>query len=77
MGSHRENNIRLQDKNTVKCCFERELNAMGDIKHRNVVALRGYYNTPHDNILIYELMKNGSLDTILHRFLFRCRKLSK
>ncbi|XP_057865941.2 receptor-like serine/threonine-protein kinase At1g78530 isoform X2 [Cryptomeria japonica] len=46
--------------------FERELDAMGDIKHRNVVTLRGYYSTSHVNILVYDLMKNGSLDTILH-----------
>ncbi|KAK1399204.1 putative ATP binding protein [Heracleum sosnowskyi] len=46
--------------------FERELEAMGDIKHRNVVVLHGYYTAPHYNLLIYELMPNGSLDTFLH-----------
>lgn len=46
--------------------FERELEAMGDIKHRNIVTLHGYYSAPHYNLLIYELMPNGSLDTILH-----------
>lgn len=46
--------------------FERELEAMGDIKHRNIVALYGYYTAPHYNLLIYELMTNGSLDTVLH-----------
>lgn len=46
--------------------FERELEAMGDIKHRNIVTLHGYYTTPHYNLLIYELMPNGSLDAFLH-----------
>ncbi|KAL3821286.1 hypothetical protein ACJIZ3_007191 [Penstemon smallii] len=46
--------------------FERELEAMGDIKHRNIVTLHGYYTAPHYNLLIYELMPNGSLDTLLH-----------
>ncbi|XP_020097591.1 receptor-like serine/threonine-protein kinase At1g78530 isoform X2 [Ananas comosus] len=46
--------------------FERELNAMGDIKHRNIVPLHGYYIAPQFNLLIYELMPNGSLDTLLH-----------
>lgn len=46
--------------------FERELEAMGDIKHRNVVVLHGYYTAPHYNLLIYDLMPNGSLDTFLH-----------
>ncbi|CAK9134180.1 unnamed protein product [Ilex paraguariensis] len=46
--------------------FERELEAMGDIKHRNIVTLHGYYSSPHYNLLIYELMPNGSLDALLH-----------
>ncbi|KAB1216365.1 hypothetical protein CJ030_MR4G000598 [Morella rubra] len=46
--------------------FERELEAMGDIKHRNIVTLHGYYTATHYNLLIYELMPNGSLDTFLH-----------
>ncbi|XP_038898309.1 receptor-like serine/threonine-protein kinase At1g78530 isoform X1 [Benincasa hispida] len=46
--------------------FERELEAMGDIKHRNIVMLHGYYTAPHYNLLIYELMPNGSLYEYLH-----------
>lgn len=46
--------------------FERELHAMGDIKHRNIVSLHGYYIAAQFNLLIYELMPNGSLDTLLH-----------
>ncbi|XP_031116521.1 receptor-like serine/threonine-protein kinase At1g78530 [Ipomoea triloba] len=46
--------------------FEREVEAMADIKHRNIVTLHGYYTTPHYNLLIYELMPNGSLDKLLH-----------
>ncbi|KAL2476470.1 Receptor-like serine/threonine-protein kinase [Abeliophyllum distichum] len=39
---------------------------MGDIKHRNIVSLYGYYTAPQYNLLIYELMPNGSLDSLLH-----------
>ncbi|KAJ1254044.1 hypothetical protein BS78_03G001000 [Paspalum vaginatum] len=46
--------------------FERELQTMGDIKHRNIVPLCGYYAAPHVNLLIYDLMPNGSLDAALH-----------
>ncbi|KAJ6966221.1 hypothetical protein NC652_003947 [Populus alba x Populus x berolinensis] len=49
--------------------FERELEAMGDIKHRNILTLHGYCTTPQYNLLIYELMPNGSLDTFLHGYL--------
>ncbi|KAI8552361.1 hypothetical protein RHMOL_Rhmol06G0260700 [Rhododendron molle] len=48
--------------------FERELEAMGDIKHRNIVTLHGYYTAPHYNLLIYELMPNGSLAQLLHEY---------
>lgn len=46
--------------------FERELETLADIKHRNLCALRGYYSAPEINILIYDLMDNGNLDTWLH-----------
>ncbi|KAI4323104.1 hypothetical protein L6164_022736 [Bauhinia variegata] len=46
--------------------FEREMEAMTDINHRNIVTLHGYYTAPDYNLLIYELMPNGSLDTRLH-----------
>ncbi|CAH9147627.1 unnamed protein product [Cuscuta epithymum] len=46
--------------------FERELDTMADIKHRNIVTLHGYYTSPHYNLLIYELMPNGCLDKLLH-----------
>lgn len=46
--------------------FERELDAMGDIKHRNIASLNGYYIASQFNFLIYELMPNGSLDALLH-----------
>ncbi|GKV04200.1 hypothetical protein SLEP1_g16394 [Rubroshorea leprosula] len=46
--------------------FERELEAMGDIKHRNILTLHGYFTAPHYNLLIYELMPNGSLYNFLH-----------
>ncbi|XP_031406704.1 receptor-like serine/threonine-protein kinase At1g78530 isoform X2 [Punica granatum] len=47
--------------------FERELETMGDIKHRNIVTLHGYCTAPRHNLLIYDLMPNGSLDAVLHR----------
>ncbi|CAK9258536.1 unnamed protein product [Sphagnum jensenii] len=48
--------------------FERELETLADIKHRNLVSLRGYYSAPHINILIYDLMTQGNLDTLLHDY---------
>lgn len=46
--------------------FERELETLSDIKHRNLVTLRGYYSAPQVNLLVYDLMANGSLEDNLH-----------
>jgi hypothetical protein len=46
--------------------FERELATLADIKHRNLITLRGYYTTPDINLLLYDLMSNGNLDSLLH-----------
>lgn len=46
--------------------FEREVETLADIKHRNLVSLRGYYSAPEINVLVYDLMQNGSLDSWLH-----------
>lgn len=43
---------RLNKGNSaVERGFERELDAMGDIKHRNIVMLHGYYASPDFNFL--------------------------
>lgn len=46
--------------------FERELEALADLKHKNLVTLRGHYSAPNINILLYDLVGNGSLDTWLY-----------
>lgn len=46
--------------------FERELEVLGSIKHRNLVNLRGYCNGPFARLLIYDYLPGGSLDEVLH-----------
>lgn len=46
--------------------FEQELQTMANVKHRNLVSLRGYYSAPEINLLVYDLMPNGNLETVLH-----------
>ncbi|XP_054811605.1 receptor-like serine/threonine-protein kinase At1g78530 [Prosopis cineraria] len=58
--------VKRLNRGTADKGFERELESMADIKHRNIVTLHGYYTALHYNLLIYELMPNGSLDTFLH-----------
>ncbi|XP_028756047.1 LRR receptor-like serine/threonine-protein kinase FEI 1 [Neltuma alba] len=46
--------------------FERELEILGSIKHRYLVNLRGYCNSPTSKLLIYDYLPRGSLDEVLH-----------
>ncbi|XVE80743.1 hypothetical protein DITRI_Ditri15bG0004800 [Diplodiscus trichospermus] len=46
--------------------FEREVKKLGKIRHRNLVALEGYYWTPSLQLLIYEFVASGSLFKHLH-----------
>ncbi|XP_058103785.1 LRR receptor-like serine/threonine-protein kinase FEI 1 isoform X2 [Magnolia sinica] len=46
--------------------FERELEILGSIKHRYLVNLRGYCNSPSSKLLIYDFLSGGSLDEVLH-----------
>ncbi|ONK71626.1 uncharacterized protein A4U43_C04F10640 [Asparagus officinalis] len=46
--------------------FDRELEILGSIKHRYLVNLRGYCNSPSSKLLIYDFLPGGSLDEALH-----------
>ncbi|CAH8387287.1 unnamed protein product [Eruca vesicaria subsp. sativa] len=46
--------------------FERELEILGSIKHRYLVNLRGYCNSPTSKLLLYDYLSGGSLDEALH-----------
>jgi hypothetical protein len=46
--------------------FEREVKMLGKLRHRNLVALKGYYWTPSLQLLIYEFVSAGNLHKQLH-----------
>lgn len=46
--------------------FETELKTLGNIKHRNIVSLRGYSMSSAGNFLFYDFMEYGSLYDHLH-----------
>jgi Leucine-rich repeat (LRR) protein len=46
--------------------FTAEMETIGKIKHRNLVPLLGYCNIGDERLLVYEYMKHGSLDIVLH-----------
>ncbi|CAN8251857.1 unnamed protein product [Cochlearia groenlandica] len=46
--------------------FEREVEILGNVKHINLVNLRGYCRLPTSRLLIYDYLTVGSLDDLLH-----------
>ncbi|XP_057978894.1 receptor-like protein kinase BRI1-like 3 [Malania oleifera] len=46
--------------------FMAEMETIGKIKHRNLVPLLGYCKIGEERLLVYEYMRWGSLDTVLH-----------
>ncbi|CAN8287964.1 unnamed protein product [Cochlearia groenlandica] len=46
--------------------FMAEMETIGKIKHRNLVPLLGYCKVGEERLLVYEYMKWGSLETVLH-----------
>ncbi|CAI0423780.1 unnamed protein product [Linum tenue] len=52
--------------------FEREVKKLGKVKHRNLVAMEGYYWTPSLQLLIHECVSGGSLYKNLHDEASRC-----
>ncbi|KAG8383429.1 hypothetical protein BUALT_Bualt04G0012300 [Buddleja alternifolia] len=46
--------------------FTAEMETIGKIKHRNLVPLLGYCSVGDERLLVYEYMKYGSLEDVLH-----------
>ncbi|KAL0453056.1 UNVERIFIED_CONTAM: Receptor protein kinase-like protein ZAR1 [Sesamum latifolium] len=46
--------------------FEAEVEAIGKVKHPNIVRLRAYYYATDEKLLISDFIRNGSLYTALH-----------
>ncbi|XP_010027753.2 systemin receptor SR160 [Eucalyptus grandis] len=46
--------------------FTAEMETIGKIKHHNLVSLLGYCRVKEERLLVYEYMKYGSLEDVLH-----------
>ncbi|XP_028799174.1 cold-responsive protein kinase 1-like [Neltuma alba] len=57
--------LTLQQSRNLEEDFESEVMLISNVHHRNLVRLLGYCSEGHDRILIYEYMKNSSLDKFL------------
>jgi serine/threonine protein kinase len=58
---------KLKDCLEAALGFENELETLGELKHRNLVKLRGYCVAPTAKLLFYDFIPNGTMDRLMHR----------
>ncbi|XP_077219809.1 receptor protein kinase-like protein ZAR1 [Tasmannia lanceolata] len=46
--------------------FQTEVEAIGKVRHPNIVTLRAYYWSPEEKLLIYDYIPNGNLAAAIH-----------
>ncbi|XP_021764940.1 probable inactive receptor kinase At4g23740 [Chenopodium quinoa] len=57
---------RLKEVSVGKREYEQQMEIVGNIKHENVAALRAYYYSKDENLMVYDYFRQGSLSTMLH-----------
>lgn len=58
---------RLGEGGSQRCKeFQSEVEAIGKVRHQNIVTLRAYYWSIDEKLLIYDYIPNGNLSAALH-----------
>ncbi|XP_043817425.1 MDIS1-interacting receptor like kinase 2 isoform X2 [Manihot esculenta] len=58
--------LQESDKSKNLKAFEREIQVLLEIRHRNIVKLHGFCSHSKDSFLVYEFVEKGSLRSILN-----------
>ncbi|TKY56013.1 inactive receptor kinase [Spatholobus suberectus] len=57
---------RLKDVTVGKREFEQQMEMVGRIRHDNVAALRAYYYSKEEKLMVYDYYEQGSVSAMLH-----------
>ncbi|KAL9315667.1 hypothetical protein ACSQ67_016668 [Phaseolus vulgaris] len=57
---------RLKDVMVGKREFEQQMEMVGRIRHDNVAALRAYYYSKEEKLMVYDYYEQGSVSSMLH-----------
>lgn len=57
---------RLKDVSVPKRDFEQQMEVVAKIRHLNVAALRAYYYSKDEKLMVYDYFRQGSLSSMLH-----------
>ncbi|XP_004498388.1 probable inactive receptor kinase At4g23740 [Cicer arietinum] len=57
---------RLKEVAVGRREFEQQMEMVGRIRHENVAALRAYYYSKEEKLMVYDYFEQGSVSTMLH-----------
>lgn len=57
---------RLKEVAVGRKDFEHHMEVVGNLKHENVVELKGYYYSKDEKLMVYDYYTQGSLSALLH-----------
>lgn len=57
---------RLKEGSVAKREFEQQMELVGSIKHENVAALRAYYYSKDEKLMVFDYYSRGSVSSMLH-----------
>ncbi|XP_050886333.1 probably inactive receptor-like protein kinase At5g41680 isoform X4 [Lathyrus oleraceus] len=57
---------RLKEVTVGKREFEQQMEMVGGIRHENVAALRAYYYSKEEKLMVYDFYEQGSVSAMLH-----------
>ncbi|TKY71003.1 inactive receptor kinase [Spatholobus suberectus] len=57
---------RLKEVAVGRKDFEQHMEVVGNLKHENVVELKGYYYSKDEKLMVYDYYTQGSLSALLH-----------
>lgn len=57
---------RLKEVSVARRDFEQQMEVVGSIRHENVAALRAYYYSKDEKLMVYDYINQGSVSAMLH-----------
>ncbi|KAL8102556.1 hypothetical protein AgCh_027171 [Apium graveolens] len=63
---HVKSDLRLSSVPKAEREFQLEVEAIGNVRHKNLVGLIGYCAEGSQRLLVYEYVDNGNLEQWLH-----------
>lgn len=57
---------RLKEISVAKRDFEQQMETVGSIRHENVAALRAYYYSKDEKLMVYDYYRQGSVSALLY-----------